>query len=87
MVGGWHPVREKFRGGVGGYGLGNEIIDAYTWLTQSFSLGDEIFVFGFSRGAYVARSLSGLIAKCGVLTLGAPLSIEQLYARPHASQG
>ena len=34
-----------------------------------------------SRGAYTARSLSGLICKCGVLKLGAPLSIEQLYAR------
>jgi Uncharacterized alpha/beta hydrolase domain (DUF2235) len=41
----------------------------------------EIFIFGFSRGAYTARSLSGLISKCGILKLGAPLSIEQLYAR------
>jgi hypothetical protein len=37
--------------------------------------------FTFSRGAYTARSLSGLICKCGVLKLGAPLSIEQLYDR------
>ena len=72
---------EKVRGGVGGYGIDNEIIDAYTWLTQCFEPGDEIFIFGFSRGAYTARSLSGLIAKCGVLKPGAPLSIEQLYAR------
>ncbi|MER8577657.1 DUF2235 domain-containing protein [Mesorhizobium sp. M1423] len=72
---------EKVRGGVAGYGLDNEIIDAYTWLTQIFEQGDEIFIFGFSRGAYAARSLSGLISKCGVLTPGAPLSIEQLYAR------
>ncbi|MBR0734530.1 DUF2235 domain-containing protein [Bradyrhizobium japonicum] len=40
-----------------------------------------MFIFGFSRGAYTARSLSGLISKCGILRLGAPLSIEQLYAR------
>jgi len=72
---------EKVRGGVGGYGLDNEIIDAYTWLVQAYEPGDEIFIFGFSRGAYAARSLSGLIAKCGVLRPGAPLSIEQLYAR------
>ncbi len=40
-----------------------------------------IFIFGFSRGAYTARALSGLVAKCGLLTLGAPLSIRQLYNR------
>lgn len=72
---------EKARGGLGGYGLDNEIIDAYAWLAQAYDEGDEIFIFGFSRGAYAARSLSGLIAKCGVLRPGAPLSIEQLYAR------
>lgn len=72
---------EKARGGVAGYGLDNEIIDAYTWLLQAYAPGDQIFIFGFSRGAYAARSLSGLIAKCGVLKPGAPLSIEQLYAR------
>jgi uncharacterized protein (DUF2235 family) len=74
---------ETVRGGVEGYGIDNEIIDAYTWLTQCFEPGDNIFIFGFSRGAYTARSLSGLIAKCGVLKPGAPLSIEQLYARYH----
>lgn len=72
---------EKARGGVAGYGLENEIIDAYTWLAQVYDEGDEIFIFGFSRGAYAARSLSGLIAKCGMLRPGAPLSIEQLFAR------
>jgi uncharacterized protein (DUF2235 family) len=62
-------------------GVGDESIEAYTWLIQNFDDGDAIFIFGFSRGAYTARSLSGLICKCGVLKLGAPLSIEQLYAR------
>ena len=74
-------IGEKVRGGIGGYGLDNEIVDAYTWLVQAYEPGDEIFIFGFSRGAYAARSLSGLISKCGVLRPGAPLSIEQLYAR------
>jgi uncharacterized protein (DUF2235 family) len=69
------------RGGVAGYGIDDEIIHAYTWLIENFDNGDEIFIFGFSRGAYTARSLSGLISKCGILKLGAPLSIEQLYAR------
>jgi uncharacterized protein (DUF2235 family) len=72
---------EQLRGGTMGYGLDHEILDAYSWLVRRFESGDEIFIFGFSRGAYAARSLSGLIAKCGVLVPGAPLSIEQLYAR------
>ena len=72
---------EVARGGVAGWGIDDEIIEAYTWLIQNFDEGDEIFIVGFSRGAYTARSLSGLICKCGVLRLGAPLSIEQLYAR------
>ncbi|WFU31290.1 DUF2235 domain-containing protein [Bradyrhizobium brasilense] len=72
---------ESARGGVTGWGIDDEIIEAYTWLIQNFDDGDEIFIFGFSRGAYTARSLSGLICKCGILRLGAPLSIEQLYAR------
>jgi uncharacterized protein (DUF2235 family) len=72
---------EVARGGIAGYGVDDEIIAAYTWLIQHFDDGDEIFIFGFSRGAYTARSLSGLICKCGIMKLGAPLSIEQLYAR------
>jgi uncharacterized protein (DUF2235 family) len=72
---------EKVRGGAMGFGIDHEIVDAYTWLVQVFAPGDEIFIFGFSRGAYAARSLSGLISTCGVLEPGAPLSIEQLYAR------
>jgi len=78
---------EKVRGGVGGYGLDDEILDAYAWLVQAYDPGDDIFMFGFSRGAYAARSLSGLVAKCGVLKPGAPLSIEQLYARYRRADG
>lgn len=72
---------EKYRGGAEGFGIDHEIIDAYRWLIETFDEGDEIFLFGFSRGAYTARSLSGLISKNGILRPGAPLSIEQLYGR------
>ena len=72
---------ESVRGGVTGYGIDAEIIQAYTWLIENYDDGDEIYIFGFSRGAYTARSLSGLVCKCGILELGAPLSIEQLYDR------
>jgi len=72
---------EKIRGGVLGYGLGKNLKDAYEWLIDNYYPGDDIFIFGFSRGAYTARSLAGFVAKCGLLRRGAPLSINQLYAR------
>jgi uncharacterized protein (DUF2235 family) len=68
-------------GGMFGRGLNDEIIRAYEWLIENYSPGDELFIFGFSRGAYSARSLSGLIGKCGLIAIGAPLSVSQLYAR------
>ena len=72
---------EQLRGGVFGYGIDDVIIAAYEWLVETFEDDDEIFIFGFSRGAYTARSLSGFISKCGLIKLGAPLGIKQLYDR------
>lgn len=57
---------EKVMGGSFGYGLSRNIRDGYLWLSQYYQPGDEIFIFGFSRGAYTARSLVGLIRKCGI---------------------
>lgn len=72
---------EKIRGGAFGYGLGLNIVAAYRWLIENYEPGDDVFVFGFSRGAFTARSLTGLIAKCGLLQPGAPLSVEQVFKR------
>jgi uncharacterized protein (DUF2235 family) len=69
------------RGGMLGYGLNDEIIRAYEWLIDNYQAGDQLFIFGFSRGAYTARSLSGLIAKCGLIAIGAPLSVAELFVR------
>ena len=43
------------------YGIGQEIIDAYEGLLENYEEHDQIFIFGFSRGAYTARSLSGFM--------------------------
>jgi uncharacterized protein (DUF2235 family) len=63
-TGGW---LDKMLGGAFGYGLSKNILDLYAALVEHHQPGDEIFVFGFSRGAYTARSLVGLIRNCGVL--------------------
>ena len=72
---------EKVRGGMFGTGIDTAITSAYEWLMQNYASGDEVFIIGFSRGAYTARSLSGFISKCGLLQSGAPLGVNQLYKR------
>jgi uncharacterized protein (DUF2235 family) len=72
---------EKVRGGMFGTGIDDAITSAYEWLMENYQPDDEIFIFGFSRGAYTARSLSGLVSKCGLLQNGAPLGVNQLFKR------
>jgi uncharacterized protein (DUF2235 family) len=52
--------------GAFGQGLFQKIQDGYTTIAQVFEPGDQIYLFGFSRGAYTARSLAGMIANCGL---------------------
>jgi uncharacterized protein (DUF2235 family) len=59
---------EKLAGGAVGDGLFQKIKDGYTKIAHVYEQGDEIFVFGFSRGAFTARSLAGMIAVCGLPT-------------------
>lgn len=76
---------DRITGGGFGVGLEANVREAYDWLASNFQDlpggdGDEIFIFGFSRGAYTARSLVGFIGRCGLLRRGAPLSINQLWS-------
>lgn len=52
--------------GAFGQGLFQKIMDGYTKIAHVYEAGDEVFLFGFSRGAYTARSLAGMIANCGL---------------------
>ncbi|MEA2572477.1 MAG: hypothetical protein QOI24_4478 [Acidobacteriota bacterium] len=60
-------VLDKVVGGVAGEGLFENINDAYRFLIANYQPGDELYVFGFSRGAYTARSMVGMVRKCGIL--------------------
>jgi uncharacterized protein (DUF2235 family) len=59
---------ERLTGGAFGDGLFQKIKDGYTKIAHVYGQDDEIFIFGFSRGAYTARSLAGMIAICGLPT-------------------
>jgi uncharacterized protein (DUF2235 family) len=58
---------ERIRGGAFGLGLSRHVRDCYRFIVTHFEPGDELFLFGFSRGAYTARSTVGLIRNAGVL--------------------
>jgi type VI secretion system (T6SS) phospholipase Tle1-like effector len=72
---------DRITGGLFGYGLSENVRSAYRWLMEQYNPGDEIYIFGFSRGAFTARSLAGVIARCGLLKPAAPMSFYQLYER------
>lgn len=58
---------DRLKGGAFGEGLEDNIWDAYRFLLANYEPGDEIYLFGFSRGAFTARSIGGMIRKCGIL--------------------
>ena len=61
---GW---RDRYRGGIFGIGLDDKIRNAYRFLSFHYEPGAQIFIFGFSRGSYTARSLVGFIGASGLL--------------------
>lgn len=57
----------RLLGGLTGLGLSKNVRDAYRYLVENYEDGDEVYFFGFSRGAYTARSAAGFIRNCGLL--------------------
>ncbi|EIN03683.1 WD40 repeat-like protein [Punctularia strigosozonata HHB-11173 SS5] len=55
------------------------VLKAYEWLSENYRAGDRIFLFGFSRGAYQARVLAGMIQKVGLLKKGNNRQIRFAY--------
>ena len=57
---------DRIQGGLFGTGVTRNIMIAYRFLTEFYAPGDEIYIFGFSRGAFTARSLAGMIRASGL---------------------
>ncbi len=57
---------DRLLGGALGWGLTDIIEEVYRNLVFAYEPGDEIYIFGFSRGGFAARSLAGLIRSCGI---------------------
>ena len=59
---------DRLRGGILGAGLDDDIREAYSFIAaHHHSDDDRIHLIGYSRGAFAARSLAGMIAKCGII--------------------
>src|SRR5882672_12624328 len=69
-VGAEGDVVNHWLGGALGVGLSDHVMAAYRYLAKNYSANDrdEIYIFGFSRGAFTARSLAGFIGASGLLT-------------------
>lgn len=59
---------DRLYGGGTGAGISENIREAYAFFVDNYQPGDELFLTGFSRGAFTARSIAGLIASIGLLT-------------------
>jgi uncharacterized protein (DUF2235 family) len=58
---------ERLRGGAFGFGISRNVRECYRFLVANYEPGDELYLFGFSRGAFTARSLAGLVRNSGIL--------------------
>ena len=76
------PLRQvfnKYGGGAFGWGLDTKVKEAYQFIAENYQSGDEIYLFGFSRGAFTARSVAGMIRKCGIVKDTSPEGINAAF--------
>lgn len=89
----WTPVARKvsrIAGLMFGVGLRHNLGEAYCFLMSVYEPGDRIFVFGFSRGAYTARALTGMLEVFGIFRRGSenlvPYAVNE-YAKQDKRKG
>lgn len=63
----WQKVPAKIFGLAFGWGITRNIEEAYAFLMRHYQPEDKVFIFGFSRGAFTARALAGMIHAVGLL--------------------
>jgi hypothetical protein len=73
---------DRLLGGAIGAGVATNLLACYRFLCTNFRPGDEVYLVGFSRGAYMVRSLASLVSRVGILTSDATVS-EQLPRAMH----
>jgi uncharacterized protein (DUF2235 family) len=64
-----------------GTGMKTNLSEAYTYLMQHWQAGDSIYIFGFSRGAYTARALAGMLTRPGLMRPGSENLVPYAVAK------
>ena len=72
-------ILDRHIGGGTGFGISKNIRDCYNFIANNYAVGDDIFLFGFSRGATTVRSLASFIHLFGILPKARPELIKQAY--------
>lgn len=72
---------ERIGGGGFGFGISQNIMEGYRFLVSNYEPEDKIYIFGFSRGAYTARSLAGMIYNVGVLKREKFYLVKEAYEK------
>jgi len=70
---------DSFLGGMAGIGLSGSVKSCYGFLVDNYQAGDEILLFGFSRGAYVVRSVAGLVGTVGLLEKAEMFAFKEVW--------
>jgi uncharacterized protein (DUF2235 family) len=52
-----------------GYGLTDNVAEAYRFLAENYQAGDQVYILGFSRGAFTARAITAMLVECGLIPL------------------
>ncbi|KAB5590561.1 Choline transporter [Ceratobasidium theobromae] len=69
----------RFIDGATGASLAEKVQEAYAFIAHNYFPGDEVFLFGFSRGAYTARMVAGFIGSIGILDRTAMDSFADIF--------
>ncbi|HMM68434.1 MAG TPA: DUF2235 domain-containing protein [Dokdonella sp.] len=71
---------DKVTGGAFGRGIERNVRDIYRFLSYNFEQGDEIYLFGFSRGAFTVRTLAGFMNRVGLLDKGDDYYVPDVFS-------
>ncbi|KAJ1303159.1 hypothetical protein OPQ81_011360 [Rhizoctonia solani] len=78
-IGSEQNVYSRYIDGTTGASLAEKVQEAYAFIAHNYSPGDEVFLFGFSRGAYTARMVAGFIGSIGILDRTAMDSFADIF--------
>ena len=78
---------DKFSGGAFGRGIEDNIRSLYRSILYNFEQGDELFFFGFSRGAFTVRTLAGFMNGVGLVAKDGDYYLPEIYACYESSKG